>query len=114
MSNVFPLGNLPLLENIDLHGNPCTNEHFYNVRLIAQFGDRYQDVSNENLYSIVIRKVGNKIAGCLLESKRILATVYTDNGDQEQRNAAGIRSKYAQIIIMYLYIKLIIFAPACV
>ena len=45
MSNVLPLGNLPLLENIDLHGNPCTRENFYNVRLIAQFGDRYQEVS---------------------------------------------------------------------
>jgi len=45
MSSVLILGNLPLLENVDLHGNLCTRENFYNVRLIAQFGDRYQEVT---------------------------------------------------------------------
>ena len=45
MSSVLRLGNLPLLENVDLHGNVCTQEEFYNVRLIAQFGERYKNVT---------------------------------------------------------------------
>eukprot|EP00795_Rhopilema_esculentum_P002340 gene2340-17977_t len=49
LANVLPLGNLPLLENIDIHGNPCTVEQFYNVRLIAQFGDRYEQVTVDGI-----------------------------------------------------------------
>eukprot|EP00794_Sanderia_malayensis_P006213 gene6213-6929_t len=52
LSNVLSLGNLPMLENVDLHGNPCANEPFYNIRVIAQFGDRYQDVTVDGVPTI--------------------------------------------------------------
>ena len=44
-------------------------------------------------------KVENKITGCLQDSQGMLATMYVNDGDKEQRKVAGIRGKYDRIIV---------------
>ena len=52
---------------------------------------------------IVASKVDTKTAGCLPDSLGILATMYINKGDKEQRKAAVVQSKYNQMKIIYIY-----------
>ena len=50
----------------------------------------------------VTSKVKSKTTGYLADSRRILATMYLNKGNEEQRKAAEIRSKYNQLIYLYI------------
>ena len=49
----------------------------------------------------VTSKVKNKIAGCLTDSRGMLAAMHISNVEKEERKTAGLHSKYDQMIIIY-------------
>ena len=53
---------------------------------------------------IITSEVENKITGCLLDARGMLATMYVNDRYKEQRKAAGDHSKYHHMmIIIYSY-----------
>ena len=55
---------------------------------------KWQEYEANTTLIIITSKVENKIAGCLLDSQGMLATMFVNDKYKEQRKVAGIRSKY--------------------
>ena len=68
---------------------------------------KYDKIMSYDLFLTYIdhitNKIENKIAGCLLDFRGMLTTIYLHDRYKDQRNLAGIRSKYDKIIIHNLH-----------